>query len=197
MGWNREGLSWSCPIRNTCFCFLLQNRCATMYTNEYTPDVFRLSSPDSPCWSELTSINKKQATEKLPGESPTYTLTSLSLWPLTSTTPDLYNLWPLNPWPLGQYLPVCDAEGYYRSHQCHGSSGQCWCVDRYGNEVAGSRTHGAADCGRSALSILGGNHFQLTNWFDADKKLIVTWLIDWLTDWLTGLGVGWPTDNLN
>ncbi|XP_052373251.1 testican-3-like [Oncorhynchus keta] len=84
-----------------------------MYTNEYTPDVFRLSSPDSPCWSELTSINKKQAAEKLPG----------------------------------QYLPVCDAEGYYRSHQCHGSSGQCWCVDRYGNEVAGSRTHGAADCG--------------------------------------------------
>ncbi|XP_045071400.1 testican-3-like isoform X1 [Coregonus clupeaformis] len=68
---------------------------------------------DSPCWSELTSINKKQAGEKL----------------------------------LGQYLPVCDAEGYYRSHQCHGSSGQCWCVDRYGNEVAGSRTHGAAECG--------------------------------------------------
>lgn len=48
---------------------------------------------------------------------------------------------------LGQYLPSCDEEGYYRSHQCHSSSGQCWCVDRYGNEVAGSRTHGPADCG--------------------------------------------------
>uniref|UniRef100_A0A3B3ZBA5 Testican-3 n=1 Tax=Periophthalmus magnuspinnatus TaxID=409849 RepID=A0A3B3ZBA5_9GOBI len=47
----------------------------------------------------------------------------------------------------GQYLPSCDEEGYYRSHQCHSSSGQCWCVDRYGNEVAGSRTHGPADCG--------------------------------------------------
>ncbi|KAM9390721.1 testican-3 isoform 1-T2 [Salvelinus alpinus] len=87
------------------------------------PDTLLLSSAewctcfqrytDSPCRSELTGINKKQATEKL----------------------------------LGQYLPVCDAAGYYRSHQCHGSSGQCWCVDRYGNEVAGSRTHGAADCG--------------------------------------------------
>ncbi|XP_034044232.1 testican-3 isoform X2 [Thalassophryne amazonica] len=48
---------------------------------------------------------------------------------------------------LGQYLPSCDDEGYYRSHQCHSSSGQCWCVDRYGNEVAGSRTRGPADCG--------------------------------------------------
>ncbi|CAL8273790.1 testican-3 isoform X2 [Gadus morhua] len=48
---------------------------------------------------------------------------------------------------LGQYLPACDEEGYYRTHQCHGSSGQCWCVDRYGNEASGSRTHGPADCG--------------------------------------------------
>lgn len=48
---------------------------------------------------------------------------------------------------LGQYLPTCDEEGYYRNHQCHSSSGQCWCVDRYGNEVAGSRIHGPADCG--------------------------------------------------
>ncbi|XP_062333743.1 testican-3 [Osmerus eperlanus] len=68
---------------------------------------------DSPCKSELSNINKKQAGKKL----------------------------------LGQYLPTCDEEGYYRSHQCHSSSGQCWCVDRYGNEVAGSRSHGPADCG--------------------------------------------------
>ncbi|XP_061742930.1 testican-3 isoform X2 [Nerophis ophidion] len=48
---------------------------------------------------------------------------------------------------LGQYLPSCEEDGYYRAQQCHSSSGQCWCVDRYGNERAGSRTHGAADCG--------------------------------------------------
>ncbi|KAL6466891.1 hypothetical protein MHYP_G00246950 [Metynnis hypsauchen] len=47
---------------------------------------------------------------------------------------------------LGQYIPSCDEDGFYRSHQCHGSSGQCWCVDRYGNEVAGSRTMGPAEC---------------------------------------------------
>uniref|UniRef100_H3CFK4 SPARC (osteonectin), cwcv and kazal like domains proteoglycan 3 n=1 Tax=Tetraodon nigroviridis TaxID=99883 RepID=H3CFK4_TETNG len=48
---------------------------------------------------------------------------------------------------LGQYLPSCDEDGYYRSHQCHSSSNQCWCVDRYGNEIAGSRTHGPTNCG--------------------------------------------------
>ncbi|XP_066488292.1 testican-3 isoform X2 [Tiliqua scincoides] len=47
---------------------------------------------------------------------------------------------------LGQYIPLCDQDGYYKPTQCHGSAGQCWCVDRYGNEVTGSRTHGAADC---------------------------------------------------
>ncbi|XP_048365420.1 testican-3 isoform X1 [Sphaerodactylus townsendi] len=47
---------------------------------------------------------------------------------------------------LGLYIPLCDEDGYYKPTQCHGSAGQCWCVDRYGNEVTGSRTHGAADC---------------------------------------------------
>uniref|UniRef100_A0A8B9ZUP1 SPARC (osteonectin), cwcv and kazal like domains proteoglycan 3 n=1 Tax=Anas zonorhyncha TaxID=75864 RepID=A0A8B9ZUP1_9AVES len=47
---------------------------------------------------------------------------------------------------LGQYIPICDEDGYYKPSQCHGSVGQCWCVDRYGNEVTGSRTNGAAEC---------------------------------------------------
>uniref|UniRef100_A0A452V2S3 Testican-3 n=2 Tax=Ursus maritimus TaxID=29073 RepID=A0A452V2S3_URSMA len=47
---------------------------------------------------------------------------------------------------LGQYIPLCDEDGYYKPTQCHGSVGQCWCVDRYGNEVMGSRTNGVADC---------------------------------------------------
>ncbi|KAJ7420090.1 testican-3 [Willisornis vidua] len=47
---------------------------------------------------------------------------------------------------LGQYIPFCDEDGYYKPSQCHGSIGQCWCVDRYGNEVTGSRTNGAAEC---------------------------------------------------
>ncbi|XP_062963982.1 testican-3 isoform X3 [Cynocephalus volans] len=47
---------------------------------------------------------------------------------------------------LGDYIPLCDEDGYYKPTQCHGNAGQCWCVDRYGNEVMGSRTNGVADC---------------------------------------------------
>ncbi|XP_052018216.1 testican-3 isoform X4 [Apodemus sylvaticus] len=47
---------------------------------------------------------------------------------------------------LGQYIPLCDEDGYYKPTQCHGSIGQCWCVDRYGNEVVGTRINGVADC---------------------------------------------------
>ncbi|KAM3937208.1 testican-3 [Leptodactylus fuscus] len=48
---------------------------------------------------------------------------------------------------LGYYIPACDEDGYYKPAQCHGSVGQCWCVDRYGNEVTGSRKVGSAECG--------------------------------------------------
>lgn len=67
---------------------------------------------------------------------------------------------------VGQYMPSCDEEGYYRSHQCHSSSGQCWCVDRYGNEVAGSRTHGPADCGRQNTKAGVGFLCLSRNWMD-------------------------------
>ncbi|XP_078068685.1 testican-3 isoform X2 [Mustelus asterias] len=48
---------------------------------------------------------------------------------------------------LGIFLPTCDEDGYYKATQCHGSVGQCWCVDRYGNEMRGSRSSGSPDCG--------------------------------------------------
>uniref|UniRef100_A0A671U8T6 Nidogen 2 n=1 Tax=Sparus aurata TaxID=8175 RepID=A0A671U8T6_SPAAU len=41
---------------------------------------------------------------------------------------------------VGAYVPQCDANGQYRSLQCHSSSGHCWCVDRTGQERAGTRT---------------------------------------------------------
>ncbi|XP_037080107.1 proteoglycan Cow-like [Pollicipes pollicipes] len=37
----------------------------------------------------------------------------------------------------GAYLPSCDSDGFYRPTQCHGS--QCWCADRYGVELKGTR----------------------------------------------------------
>nr|XP_023845425.1 testican-1 [Salvelinus alpinus] len=47
---------------------------------------------------------------------------------------------------IGAYIPRCSEEGYFKSTQCHGSTGQCWCVDKYGNEIAGSRKQGNPTC---------------------------------------------------
>ncbi|XP_052436984.1 nidogen-2 isoform X3 [Carassius gibelio] len=41
---------------------------------------------------------------------------------------------------IGAFIPQCDEEGQYRSQQCHGSTGHCWCVDSRGQERAGTRT---------------------------------------------------------
>lgn len=42
--------------------------------------------------------------------------------------------------PVGQYIPVCDDSGAYEPMQCHGSTGYCWCVDRIGQEISGTRS---------------------------------------------------------
>ncbi|XP_074079062.1 nidogen-1 [Macrotis lagotis] len=44
------------------------------------------------------------------------------------------------PRPVGQFVPECDEHGHYVPMQCHHSSGYCWCVDRDGNEIDGTRT---------------------------------------------------------
>uniref|UniRef100_P14543-2 Isoform 2 of Nidogen-1 n=1 Tax=Homo sapiens TaxID=9606 RepID=P14543-2 len=47
---------------------------------------------------------------------------------------------PQRPIPPGLFVPECDAHGHYAPTQCHGSTGYCWCVDRDGREVEGTRT---------------------------------------------------------
>ncbi|XP_047459404.1 nidogen-1 [Mugil cephalus] len=42
--------------------------------------------------------------------------------------------------PIGLYVPSCDENGEYEPMQCHGSTGQCWCVDRNGQELPGTRS---------------------------------------------------------
>uniref|UniRef100_A0A4W6CIY4 Nidogen 1 n=1 Tax=Lates calcarifer TaxID=8187 RepID=A0A4W6CIY4_LATCA len=42
--------------------------------------------------------------------------------------------------PVGQYIPTCDENGAYEPMQCHGSTGHCWCVDRNGQEIPGTRS---------------------------------------------------------
>ncbi|XP_063040721.1 nidogen-2 isoform X2 [Engraulis encrasicolus] len=42
-----------------------------------------------------------------------------------------------------QYLPQCDAGGEFSPVQCYGDSSYCWCVDRDGREVPGTRSNDA------------------------------------------------------
>ncbi|XP_035755598.1 nidogen-1 isoform X4 [Egretta garzetta] len=41
---------------------------------------------------------------------------------------------------VGHFIPQCDAHGNYLPTQCHSGSGYCWCVDRDGNEIDGTRS---------------------------------------------------------
>lgn len=50
-------------------------------------------------------------------------------------------LGPRGPRPnVGQYVPTCDQHGEYEPMQCHGSTGHCWCVERNGQEIPGTRS---------------------------------------------------------
>ncbi|XP_062947968.1 nidogen-2 [Cynocephalus volans] len=40
-----------------------------------------------------------------------------------------------------QYMPQCDDLGHFIPLQCHGKSDFCWCVDKDGREVQGTRSH--------------------------------------------------------
>ncbi|XP_029030641.1 nidogen-2 [Betta splendens] len=54
---------------------------------------------------------------------------------------------------VGAFVPECDDNGQYRSLQCHGSTGHCWCVDSTGEERPGTRTLPGTppiDCDRPA-----------------------------------------------
>ncbi|XP_041119073.1 testican-3-like isoform X1 [Polyodon spathula] len=74
---------------------------------------------------------------------------------------------------LGLYIPSCDEDGYYKPNQCHGSVGQCWCVDRYGNEVTGSQTHGASDCELETSGDFGSGDFHdLSDDEDGEEDVI-------------------------
>ncbi|XP_062404604.1 CD74 molecule, major histocompatibility complex, class II invariant chain a [Sardina pilchardus] len=43
----------------------------------------------------------------------------------------------------GLFLPQCDEQGNYKPMQCWHSTGYCWCVDKEGVEVEGTRHRGA------------------------------------------------------
>lgn len=55
--------------------------------------------------------------------------------------------------PPGHFVPRCKADGSYEERQCLQSTGECWCVDRNGNELPGTRSKQTFDC-----SLLGESY---------------------------------------
>ena len=39
---------------------------------------------------------------------------------------------------IGEFVPQCEEDGSYSPMQCWSSTGYCWCVDQYGNEIEGT-----------------------------------------------------------
>lgn len=51
-------------------------------------------------------------------------------------------------YPFGLHRPACDGEGNFKPEQCHGSTGECWCVDKLtGGEMEDTRRSHDAEGG--------------------------------------------------
>ncbi|KAI0222387.1 Papilin [Lamellibrachia satsuma] len=64
---------------------------------------------------------------------------------------------------MGAYVPQCTDDGKFRTLQCHGSTGYCWCVNEDGVEMENTRkspSEGPVDCGaaRPANGTAGPCH---------------------------------------
>lgn len=40
---------------------------------------------------------------------------------------------------IGAYIPRCTEYGEFERKQCHGSTGECWCVDSQGRQIEDTR----------------------------------------------------------
>ncbi|EDO47796.1 predicted protein [Nematostella vectensis] len=50
------------------------------------------------------------------------------------------------------FIPTCRDDGSFAEVQCHGLTGQCWCVDMNGIEIPGSVTRGhRPDCKKAGM----------------------------------------------
>ncbi|XP_068710293.1 uncharacterized protein [Montipora foliosa] len=50
------------------------------------------------------------------------------------------------------FVPRCEEDGSYYQVQCYASTGQCWCVDKNGNELSGTRARGQPDCSENVTT---------------------------------------------
>ena len=54
----------------------------------------------------------------------------------------------------GKYVPRCKIDGTYDEVQCDVVVGQCWCVDRDGKEIKGTRNEGVIRCPTKGMTVI-------------------------------------------
>lgn len=59
---------------------------------------------------------------------------------------------PLMAW---KYVPRCRVDGTYDEVQCDLIVGECWCVDRDGREIGGTRSEGVIRCPSEGIRPMG------------------------------------------
>ncbi|KXJ12339.1 Equistatin [Exaiptasia diaphana] len=52
---------------------------------------------------------------------------------------------------VGAFIPQCKENGEFEEKQCWGSTGYCWCVDKDGQEILGTKIRGDPDCSNSRV----------------------------------------------
>lgn len=87
--------------------------------------------------------------------------------------------WLINGKAAAVFMPECRPDGSYVPEQCDKSTGQCWCVDRNGNELLGTRVSGTPTCtsqSKFACDQLGQ--------CSSEKELLLVILTTVLTAWV-------------
>lgn len=71
--------------------------------------------------------------------------------------------WQINGKVAAVLKPSCRPDGSYTPEQCDKSTGPCWCVDKNGNELAGTRVSGRSTCTSQCKCYTYSFSFHITN----------------------------------
>lgn len=61
--------------------------------------------------------------------------------------------------PIGLFIARCLPDGSFDPVQCNNMTGFCWCVDKRGNELAGTQQWGKPNC--TDIGLLEVNEYKL------------------------------------
>lgn len=66
------------------------------------------------------------------------------------------------PVPPGVFIPDCEQDGSFRTVQCLGSTGECWCVTKDGFMIWKTTTRGRPNCQKKGTYIIDPTRSFLT-----------------------------------